>query len=97
MKPEQVDFRVTFKQMDDQALINAEEYAALLRANGRDTIYHLLHAAPASIARPAIRRSKLVRWRAGDVREHMKQLDDHAPAGNRKGGRPRNVAAAAAS
>ena len=95
MKQSGPDFRVLFKQMDDSALINANEYAQLLGAPGRESVYHLLNAAPETIARPAIRRPRLVRWRAGDVREHLRQLNDHAPAANRRGGRPRKIDAVA--
>lgn len=95
------DFRVVFKDMDDDALILAAEFGELLGVN-RNGIYYRLSTG--NLIEPVIKRSKQVRWRSGDVREYLRGLavrPDHAPgkpknqaiadAQSRRAGRPRKV------
>lgn len=89
------DFRVKFAKMDPAALINAAEYADLIGCDGgRVGIYQLLKSAPDAIAEPAIRRPRLLRWRVGDVRNHLAGLRIHQQRAVRTGGRPRKVVTA---
>lgn len=84
------DFRVTFKSIDDDALINAEEFGELLVVN-KQGIYHRLHIK--ELIEPVIRRNKQVRWRAADVRIFLHALDEvrKVQPGAKRPGRPRNV------
>lgn len=90
VRDKQQDFRERFARFDSSALINADEYAALLGTTGRGGIYHLMKTAPEMLAQPTVRRARLLRWRVGDVREHMNSLHLIKPRSNRRGGRPRN-------
>ena len=84
------DFREKFKQFDDTCLITLDEYAQLLGTTGGAMAVKRCHG---ELAEPAIQGGKLLRWRAGDVREWLRQLTvDNRPErvqGLRKGGRPR--------
>jgi hypothetical protein len=82
------DFRSTFKGLDDDALIDPDEFASLMKLN-KQGIYHRLHIH--ELVEPAVRRNKQVRWRVSDVRTYLKNLNEiRDPKGEGKRvGRPR--------
>ena len=88
------DFRLTFKQMDDDALLDADEFGQLLKIN-KQGVYHRLHKK--QLVKPVIHRNKQVRWKAADVREFLRSLcevREIKPGANRPG-RPRTAIATA--
>lgn len=86
------DFRVIFKNIDDAALINMEEYGQLLGLT-LGAIQQKRHHG--ELAEPAIQGGKVLRWRAGDVRAWLLNLckDTRRPDGAEKKrlGRPRRT------
>lgn len=88
------DFREKFKQLDDACLISLEEFAQLVGITPGALSVKRCHG---ELPTPAIQGGKLLRWRAGDVREWLRQLIiDKRPdrvLGMRKGGRPRKILA----
>ena len=88
------DFRLTFKTMDDDALIDAEEFGQLLKVN-KQGVYHRLHKK--QLVNPVIHRNKQVRWKAGDVRAFLRGLCEvrEVKPGAKRPGRPRGAIAAA--
>lgn len=85
------DFRRTFKDLDDSVLIDIEEYGSLMGISlpGMNMRRH-----QGELAEPAIQGGKLLRWRAGDVRVWLKELNqDSRPALSctlqKRTGRPR--------
>ena len=87
------DFRKNFKDFDDACLIDASEYGQLM--GGISTSAVLQKRFLGELAEPAIQGGKVLRWRAGDVRQWLKDLrkdtrpDPAAP--QRRTGRPRKV------
>lgn len=82
------DFRLTFKEMDDDALIDAEEFGQLLKVN-KQGVYHRLHKK--QLVAPVIHRNKQVRWKAADVRAFLRGLCEvrEVKPGAKRSGRPR--------
>jgi predicted DNA-binding transcriptional regulator AlpA len=62
------DFRAEFHNLDPLALINADEFAALLRIT-RAAFNFRLHVG--KVPDPVIREHRCVRWRVADVRQWM--------------------------
>lgn len=88
------DFRLTFKQMDDDALLDADEFGQLLKIN-KQGVYHRLHKK--QLVMPVIHRNKQVRWKAADVREFLRSLCEvrEIKPGAKRPGRPRTAIATA--
>ena len=88
------DFRLTFKQMDDDALLDADEFGQLLKIN-KQGVYHRLHKK--QLVKPVIHRNKQVRWKAADVREFLRSLCEvrEIKPGAKRPGRPRTAIATA--
>lgn len=88
------DFRRIFKDLDDSALIDIEEYGQLL---GITPAAMAQRRHTGDLAEPCIQGGKLLRWRAGDVRAWLRELnqDTRKPAmgPSRRLGRPRREAA----
>lgn len=86
------DFRVLFKNLDDAALINIEEYGQLLGLTLGAMQQKRHHG---ELEEPAIQGGKVLRWRAGDVRTWLLKLhqDTRRPVGEEKKrlGRPRGT------
>jgi predicted DNA-binding transcriptional regulator AlpA len=90
------DFRIMFRSLDPDAVIDAEEFSQLLRIN-RQGIYHRLHKK--ELVAPVIHRNRLVRWRVSDVRDFLRGLAEVRkvkPDGKRVG-RPRSAGHVAAT
>lgn len=89
------EFRRTFKDLDDAVFIDIEEYGQLM---GLTPLAMSQRRHLGILAEPAIQGGKVLRWRAGDVRAWLKQLNqDSRPAPGRpekRTGRPRRTSAA---
>jgi len=70
------DFRVTFGQLDPSALISPKEFACLLGITPGAFYQRNMQG---EFPRPAMNRHRCVRWRAGDVRDWLDNLDAVAP------------------
>lgn len=83
------DFRRDFDKFSDDALVNPLELAELLSTD-RSCLYGELRKG--RLVKPVIHRQRQIRWRAGDIRDWLRNLGS-APALVRSGyarmGRPR--------
>lgn len=70
------DFRRDFDEFSDDALVNALELAELLGTD-RSCLYGDLRKG--RIVKPVIHRQRQIRWRAGDIRDWLRNLGP-APA-----------------
>ena len=84
------EFRHQFKNLDDAVLIDTSEYGSLMGITGAAMSQRRHNG---ELAEPAIQGGKLLRWRAGDVREWLKQLNQDSRPGpltsSKRTGRPR--------
>lgn len=78
------DFRVTFARLDPSALISPKEFACLLGIK-LGAFYE--RNSKGKLPRPAMAKHRCVRWRAGEVREWLNELNSVA----RRRGRPRRA------
>ncbi|CAE6938419.1 hypothetical protein R69608_05091 [Paraburkholderia nemoris] len=87
---QEIDFRAVFGAIDDYALVTAAEFASLLAIT--ETAFYQMRA-KGRLPTPMIERNRHLRWRAGAVRQWLKDLqpEEAAPRGR---GRPRKVAGA---
>lgn len=82
------DFRIDFKNLDETALINIDEFAELmgLTPGALAQKRHL-----GELLEPCIQGGKVLRWRAGDVRQWLKELHQDHRSHSSRAGRPRKA------
>jgi predicted DNA-binding transcriptional regulator AlpA len=73
------DFRVTFANMDQSALLTVGEVGELI-GKSPNALYHMLCRDPDALPKPVFRQNRYVRWRVSDVREWLQNLVAQEPA-----------------